>query len=159
MRLWIPWAVLLLLSAPPMTARAAEPPATPPSDEKPAAAEPKTDEAKDKDEKDERLQVYEEIQVIDRASDMVGVADSASEGVTGRKQLEQRPVLRPGELLETVPGRDRHPAQRRAARRTSTSCAASTSTTGPTSRITVDGIPVNMPHPRATARATATSIS
>lgn len=35
---------------------------------------------------------------------MLGVADSATEGVTGKADLARRPVLRPGELLETVPG-------------------------------------------------------
>jgi len=142
MRLWIPWAVLLLLSLPPMTAGAVEPPATPPADEK-----PKTDETKGKDEKgekDERLQVYEEIQVIDRASDMVGVADSASEGVTGRKQLEQRPVLRPGELLETVPGViiTQHSGSGKA---NQYFLRGFNLDHGTDFRITVDDIPVNMP--------------
>ncbi len=31
-------------------------------------------------------------------------ADAASEGLVGRAQLQARPLLRPGELLETVPG-------------------------------------------------------
>jgi outer membrane cobalamin receptor len=48
--------------------------------------------------------VEEQIEVTSRASDLVGVADSASEGAVGRDDLAQRPLLRPGELLETVPG-------------------------------------------------------
>jgi hypothetical protein len=52
----------------------------------------------------DKLQVYDAIQVTGRGSDMVGVADSATEGVTGHQELEQRPILRPGEVLETVPG-------------------------------------------------------
>jgi hypothetical protein len=76
-----PWILLFLLLAP----RTQEAPATVP-------------DAKD------HLKVYDEIQVIDRASDLVGIADSASEGVTGQKELAERPILRPGELLETVPG-------------------------------------------------------
>jgi hypothetical protein len=86
------WIFLCLLLLLPGAALAADPPAQPP-------AQPE-DEAEDPD----RLQVYEEIQVTDRASDMVGIADSASEGVTGRQELAERPILRPGELLETVPG-------------------------------------------------------
>jgi outer membrane receptor protein involved in Fe transport len=45
-----------------------------------------------------------EVVVRGRADDLVGVADSASEGVVGSPQLESRPVLRPGEVMETVPG-------------------------------------------------------
>lgn len=46
----------------------------------------------------------EEIEVRGREDDLVGRAGSASEGVTGRADLERRPILRPGELVETVPG-------------------------------------------------------
>lgn len=53
---------------------------------------------------EERLQVFDEIEVTSRADDLVGIADSATEGVTGREDLQRRPLLRPGELLETVPG-------------------------------------------------------
>lgn len=45
------------------------------------------------------------ISVVEERSDnLIGKADSASEGVVGPAQLERRPILRPGELLETVPG-------------------------------------------------------
>ncbi len=50
------------------------------------------------------LQVYDQIQVTGRGSDMVGIADSATQGVTGQQELSARPILRPGEVLETVPG-------------------------------------------------------
>ena len=93
---WIPCTLVLLLALPPRMAWA-EPPAAP-------SKEPEKDGQAAKEGEEKRLQVYDEIQVTDRASDMVGIADSASEGVTGRQQLEQRPILRPGELLETVPG-------------------------------------------------------
>src|SRR5262249_22745115 len=46
----------------------------------------------------------ETVEVTGRADDLVGIADSASQGVTGRLDLQRRPILRPGELLETVPG-------------------------------------------------------
>ena len=42
--------------------------------------------------------------VRERSNSLLGKADSASEGVVGPRQLERRPILRPGELLETVPG-------------------------------------------------------
>ncbi len=38
------------------------------------------------------------------AENLVGVADSATEGTVSEKQLEERPVSRPAELLESVPG-------------------------------------------------------
>ena len=50
------------------------------------------------------LQIYDQIQVTGRGSDMVGIADSATQGVTGQQELSERPILRPGEVLETVPG-------------------------------------------------------
>ncbi|HUJ72082.1 MAG TPA: TonB-dependent receptor, partial [Verrucomicrobiae bacterium] len=45
-----------------------------------------------------------EVVVIGRQSDLVGIADSATQGTTGQAQLEDRPILRSGEILETVPG-------------------------------------------------------
>jgi len=45
-----------------------------------------------------------EVVVIGRESNLVGVAESASQGTTGQAQLEDRPILRSGEILETVPG-------------------------------------------------------
>jgi hydrogenase/urease accessory protein HupE len=45
-----------------------------------------------------------EVVVEGRADSLIGVADSATQGTVGAKQLEDRPVLRSGEILETVPG-------------------------------------------------------
>ncbi len=45
-----------------------------------------------------------EVVVTERSSNLVGVADSATQGTVGARQLRQRPLLRPGELLEAVPG-------------------------------------------------------
>ena len=39
-----------------------------------------------------------------RIDNLIGTASSAAEGFVGHAELEQRPILRPGELLETVPG-------------------------------------------------------
>ncbi len=48
--------------------------------------------------------VLDPISVEGRAEDLSGEAVSASEGRTGRRDLALRPLLREGELLETVPG-------------------------------------------------------
>ena len=45
-----------------------------------------------------------EVVVTGRADSLVGVAESATQGTTGQAQLEDRPILRSGEILETVPG-------------------------------------------------------
>jgi hypothetical protein len=45
-----------------------------------------------------------EVVVKGRADDLTGVAASATQGTVGVDHLRARPLLRPGELLETVPG-------------------------------------------------------
>jgi hypothetical protein len=45
-----------------------------------------------------------ETTVTGRQDSMIGVADSAGQGATGAEQLAGRPILRSGEILETVPG-------------------------------------------------------
>ena len=52
----------------------------------------------------EAPQTLEPVVVTGRADDLVGIAGSASEGRVGQAQLETRPLLRPGEVLEIVPG-------------------------------------------------------
>ncbi len=42
--------------------------------------------------------------VTERYDTLIGIGDSAAEGTVGREQIESRPILRPGEVLETVPG-------------------------------------------------------
>ena len=49
-------------------------------------------------------QVLPAVVVTGRQDSLLGVADSATVGVTGAAQLAERPILRTGELLETVPG-------------------------------------------------------
>ena len=44
------------------------------------------------------------IEVIGNYSNAVGTSDAASQGVVTPKMFENRPLLRPGEVLETVPG-------------------------------------------------------
>ena len=45
-----------------------------------------------------------DIMVTGRSDSQVGIADSASQGNVGQEQLKLRPIIRPGEVLETVPG-------------------------------------------------------
>ena len=52
----------------------------------------------------ESPQTLEPLVVTGRADDLTGIAESASEGRVGQAQLQTRPFLRPGEVLEVVPG-------------------------------------------------------
>ncbi len=45
-----------------------------------------------------------EVVVQGRSDSLLGIADSATQGTVGARQLELRPVSRSGEVLETVPG-------------------------------------------------------
>jgi hypothetical protein len=65
------------------------------------------DEGNDHDHEDEsehRLRYYDDIEVTVRGDNLLGIAVSSNEGSTGAADLEKRPVLRAGELVETVPG-------------------------------------------------------
>jgi len=44
------------------------------------------------------------LEVTGRASDLLGQTDAASSGVIGQPEFEFRPLSRPGELVEVVPG-------------------------------------------------------
>ena len=44
------------------------------------------------------------IDVEGREDDLIGIADSGTQGTVGAKEIEDRPILRSGEVLETVPG-------------------------------------------------------
>jgi len=44
------------------------------------------------------------IEITAKAEDKLGISDSATQGTVTARQLENRPILRPGEVLETVPG-------------------------------------------------------
>ncbi|MCX7089657.1 MAG: TonB-dependent receptor [Methylococcales bacterium] len=58
---------------------------------------------KAKSKADEPIEL-EEMVVTERADTQIGIADSASQGNVGQEQLKYRPISRPGEILETVPG-------------------------------------------------------
>jgi outer membrane cobalamin receptor len=42
--------------------------------------------------------------VQSRADSLIGIADSATQGTVGASEIQDRPILRAGEVLETVPG-------------------------------------------------------
>ena len=44
------------------------------------------------------------VVVHGRDDSLVNIAETASQGTVGAEQLEDRPIFRPGEILETVPG-------------------------------------------------------
>jgi hypothetical protein len=44
------------------------------------------------------------INVQGREDDLIGIAESATQGTVGAKEIQDRPILRSGEVLETVPG-------------------------------------------------------
>ncbi len=48
--------------------------------------------------------VLPDIVVTGREDDLVGTADSATQGTVGAKEIADRPVMRNGEMLETIPG-------------------------------------------------------
>ena len=45
-----------------------------------------------------------EIVVEERSDSMLGIAESSTQGTIGAQQLEDRPISRPGEVLEAMPG-------------------------------------------------------
>src|SRR5271166_462683 len=44
------------------------------------------------------------VEVQGREDSLIGIADSASQGTVGAREIQDRPILRSGEVLETVPG-------------------------------------------------------
>jgi hypothetical protein len=48
--------------------------------------------------------VSSSVNVQGREDDLTGIADSATQGTVGAKELADRPILRSGEILETIPG-------------------------------------------------------
>lgn len=76
-----------------------------PGSSAPVAAAPAQDATDGELERDEDgTLVLDEVVVEGRGLSLIGIASSATEGVVGREELQRRPILRPGELLETVPG-------------------------------------------------------
>ena len=51
-----------------------------------------------------KLKTIATVAVAGRKADLVGVAAAASEGTIGEVEIADRPILRPGEVLEAIPG-------------------------------------------------------
>ncbi len=105
-RAWQRWRFACLMSTPAM--------AQPATNAPPAEPAPGTNGAV-------RLP---EVVVNGRQDSMLGIAASASQGTVGAAQIEDRPILRSGEILETVPGVIITQHASAAERRTSSFCAA-----------------------------------
>jgi hypothetical protein len=88
--------------------------------------------------------VYEEVEVRERGDDLTGIALSATEGSTGRLDLERRPLLRPGDLVETAPGviATQHSGGGKA---NQYFLRGFNLDHGTDFRVTVGGVPINMP--------------
>ena len=68
--------------------------------EKPVEATPDDEKAPE----EERLNIYDRVEIRERADDLTGLTYASSEGSTGGLDLQRRPIARAGELVETVPG-------------------------------------------------------
>ncbi|MGH8551768.1 MAG: TonB-dependent receptor domain-containing protein, partial [Methylococcales bacterium] len=53
---------------------------------------------------EEKALVLPDIVVTERSDSQIGIAGSASQGNVGQEQLKLRPMIRPAEVLESVPG-------------------------------------------------------
>ena len=89
-------------------------------------------------------ETIEKVVVTGRADSLLTIADAASEGYVGQDHLEYRPMQRPGELLETIPGVivTQHSGDGKANQYFSRGFNLDHGTDFATS---VDGMPVNLP--------------
>ena len=90
----------LAVAAGPARAQVASPPAAPASGTIVALLPDSTRAQRDA----ARSRTLDKVRITGRLDDLTGVASSASEGVVGASELRMRPLVREGELLETVPG-------------------------------------------------------
>ncbi len=94
----------LMAAMTPMANAQTVPPATPPATPAPAAPPGQPAPATPSTPNPDTPDVLEEVVVNERSTNLVGVADSATQGTVGAKQIAARPLLRPGEVLEQIPG-------------------------------------------------------
>ena len=95
-----------------------------------------------------------EVQVQGPRDAAIGIADSASEGAVEREAFRARPKLRPGDIVEAVPGvvATQHSGDGKA---NQYFLRGFNLDHGTDFAVTVDGMPVNMPR-TATARGMRT---
>jgi hypothetical protein len=86
----------------------------------------------------------ETVQVEGRATDLIGIAGSASQGVVGQPEFKYRPLARAGELVEVVPGTlaTQHSGSGKA---NQYFLRGFNLDHGTDFSVTVDGVPMNMP--------------
>jgi hypothetical protein len=90
------------------------------------------------------VQTLKPVEVTDSATDLVGTADSSTEGTITARQIEATPLMRTGELLENIPGFNitQHSGEGKANQYYLRGVNLDHGTDFAT---TVDGMPVNMP--------------
>lgn len=79
-------------------------PGTSPEERSPSAAGSEPAETPGESAEGPAGALFEEVEVHSRADSLIGKVESATAGTVGAVDLASRPILRPGELLEAVPG-------------------------------------------------------
>lgn len=97
-----------------------------------------------KSEQESESATLDEVVVQGRATDLLGIAGSASQGVVGQPEFKYRPLSRVGELVEVVPGAlaTQHSGSGKA---NQYFLRGFNLDHGTDFSVTVDGIPMNMP--------------
>lgn len=72
------------------------------SQDQPQSEEEKTDHVHD-DPETYKLRLFDNVEVSGRGDNLLGIAGSSNKDTTGRRALENRPKLRAGEPVETIP--------------------------------------------------------
>ncbi len=110
----------------------------------PGAAEPLGSDAKSEGKDNNDAGRIETIVVTGRARNLEGVAQSANAGVVGARDIASRPIFRPGEIVENVPGVivTQHSGSGKA---NQYFLRGFNLDHGTDLAVSVDGIPVNMP--------------
>ncbi|POZ50309.1 TonB-dependent receptor [Methylovulum psychrotolerans] len=92
----------------------------------------------------EELTQLDTVEVAGQATDLIGIAASASQGVVGQEELKYRPLARVGELVEIVPGAvaTQHSGSGKA---NQYFLRGFNLDHGTDFSVTLDGIPMNMP--------------
>ena len=107
------------------------------------AQKEKTKKSKSSKKENEPVE-FDDMVITQRADSLVGIANSASQGNVGQEQLKYRPITRPSEVLETVPGliSTQHSGEGKAAQYYIRGFNLDHGTDFLTQ---VDGVPVNLP--------------
>jgi hypothetical protein len=90
------------------------------------------------------LKTIAKVVTVGRKADLIGIANAASEGTISQEEIETRPVLRPGEVLEAIPGLviSQHSGEGKANQYYLRGFQLDH---GTDLESTIDGIPINMP--------------